>query len=116
MAEQSSVSRRGFLGVAGAFMAGNMVRGKGETATAMTAQQSAAVPQSGAHKRKKIPIGVFDPVYEKLSLDEMLGAIDGVELQAVDALASRLLDEEQLSLLALGPIDRRNLPREFVDS
>ena len=53
---------------------------------------------------------------EFFSLDEMLGAIDGVELQEVDALASRILDEEQLSLLALGPIDRRNLPRELVDS
>jgi len=52
---------------------------------------------------------------EFFSLDEMLAAIDGVELQEVDALASRILDEEQLSLLALGPIDRRNLPRELVN-
>jgi predicted Zn-dependent peptidase len=51
---------------------------------------------------------------EFFSLDEMLAAIDGVALQDVDALASRILDEEQLSLLALGPIDRRNLPRELV--
>jgi predicted Zn-dependent peptidase len=51
---------------------------------------------------------------EFFSLDEMLAAIDGVELQEVDALASRILDEVQLTLLALGPIDRRNLPRELV--
>src|SRR5437016_7894534 len=84
MAEQSSVSRRGFLGVAGAFMAGRMVRGKGETAIAKAAQQNAALPQGGAHKRKKIPIGVFDPVYEKLSLDEMLDKVSALGLEAME--------------------------------
>src|SRR5262249_46853603 len=53
---------------------------------------------------------------EFISLDEMLAAIDGVELPEVDALATRILDEAHLSLLALGPIDRRNLPRELPDS
>jgi len=48
------------------------------------------------------------------SLDEMLGAIDHVAADEVEALISRTLDEEQLSLLTLGPIDRRNLPRELL--
>jgi predicted Zn-dependent peptidase len=48
------------------------------------------------------------------SLDEMLGAIDRVAADEVEALISRTLDEEQLSLLTLGPIDRRNLPRELL--
>jgi predicted Zn-dependent peptidase len=48
------------------------------------------------------------------SLDEMLGAIDRVAADEVEALISRTLDEEQLSLLTLGPVDRRNLPREFL--
>ena len=48
------------------------------------------------------------------SLDEMLGAIDGVQPPEVEALISRILDEQQLSLLTLGPIDRRNLPRELA--
>jgi len=34
----------------------------------------------------------------------------------VEALISRILDEQQLSLLTLGPIDRRNLPRELLKS
>ena len=48
------------------------------------------------------------------SLDEMLGAIDTVRPEEVEALAWRILDEQQLSLLTLGPIDRRNLPRELA--
>jgi predicted Zn-dependent peptidase len=48
------------------------------------------------------------------SLDEMLGAIDHVRPEEVEALTSRILDEQQLALLTLGPIDRRNLPRELA--
>src|SRR5262249_51268989 len=48
------------------------------------------------------------------SLDEMLSAIEDVRPEEVEAMIPRILDEEQLSLLALGPINRRNLPRELV--
>ncbi|HXJ78828.1 MAG TPA: pitrilysin family protein [Candidatus Methylomirabilis sp.] len=51
-----------------------------------------------------------------LSLDEMLGAIDRVRPEEVEALTERILDERQLSLLTLGPIDRRNLPHELAVS
>ncbi len=47
------------------------------------------------------------------SLDEMLSAIDAVGQAGVQALIHRLLDEEQLSLLTLGPLDRRQLPLEL---
>ena len=47
------------------------------------------------------------------SLDEMLSAIDAVGEEEVQALIHRLLDEEQLSMLTLGPLDRRQLPREL---
>lgn len=47
------------------------------------------------------------------SLDEMLAAIDAVREEEVQLLIHRLLDEEQLSVLALGPLDRRQLPREL---
>jgi predicted Zn-dependent peptidase len=50
------------------------------------------------------------------SLDEMLGAIDRVQPSEVEALIHRILDEERLCLLTLGPIDRRNLPRELLKS
>jgi predicted Zn-dependent peptidase len=49
-----------------------------------------------------------------VSLDEMLGAIDRVRPEEVEAMTSRILDEQQLALLTLGPLDRRNLPRELT--
>ena len=48
-----------------------------------------------------------------LSIDEMMAAIDGVGLEEVQALIQRVLDEEQMALMALGPVARRNLPREL---
>jgi predicted Zn-dependent peptidase len=48
------------------------------------------------------------------SIDEMLAAIDSVREEEVQALIHRILDEEQISLLALGPLDRRHLPRELA--
>ncbi len=48
------------------------------------------------------------------SMDAMLGAIAGVRLEEVQALLGQLLDEEHLALTTLGPLDRRNLPRELL--
>jgi predicted Zn-dependent peptidase len=47
------------------------------------------------------------------SLDEMLAAIDRVREEEVQALVHRLLDEDRLAILTLGPLDRRNLPKEL---
>ena len=44
--------------------------------------EGARVPQ--ASNKRKIPIGVFDPVYEKLSLDQMLDTISALGLEAVE--------------------------------
>jgi predicted Zn-dependent peptidase len=49
-----------------------------------------------------------------LSIDEMLGAIDGVRIEEIEALIHRVLDEEQLALVTLGRVDARNLPRELA--
>jgi predicted Zn-dependent peptidase len=49
-----------------------------------------------------------------LSMDAMLAAIAGVRLEEVQALLGQLLDEEHLALATLGPLDRRNLPRELL--
>jgi predicted Zn-dependent peptidase len=51
-----------------------------------------------------------------MSMDEMLAAIDRVQMDEVDALIHRVLDEEQLSLLTLGAVDRRHLPRGLMRS
>ncbi|HXG04653.1 MAG TPA: pitrilysin family protein [Candidatus Binatia bacterium] len=48
-----------------------------------------------------------------LTLDEMLRAIDAVKHEEVQALVSQILDEDRLALTTYGPLDRRNLPREF---
>jgi len=77
----SSPNRRQFLGLTGGLL--------GATFSAMTAtgvEAAAASPRSAlpADKLRKIPIGVFDPVYEKLSLDEMLDVISALGLEAVE--------------------------------
>jgi predicted Zn-dependent peptidase len=47
-------------------------------------------------------------------VDELLGKIDGVRPDEVEALIHRLLDEEDLCLVTLGPVDKKNLPRELA--
>jgi predicted Zn-dependent peptidase len=48
------------------------------------------------------------------TIDAMLAAIDSVRVDDVQALITDLVDEERLTLVALGPLGRRNLPREFL--
>ncbi|HXH83373.1 MAG TPA: pitrilysin family protein [Candidatus Tectomicrobia bacterium] len=48
-----------------------------------------------------------------LTMDDMLGAIDAVRQEEVQALINVLLDEDRLALTTLGPLDRRNLPAEL---
>jgi predicted Zn-dependent peptidase len=47
------------------------------------------------------------------SVDEMLSQIDSVRADEIEALIHRLLDEEQLCLVTLGPVTKKNLPREL---
>jgi len=49
-----------------------------------------------------------------LTMDAMLAAIEAVRYEEVQALITELLDEERLALTTLGPLDRRNLPRELL--
>ncbi len=68
--------------------------GSGLLAAAVPAAASAALsPRSsggdGAHAQgtgamRKIPIGVFNPVYEKLSIDEMLDTITALGIEALE--------------------------------
>jgi len=48
-----------------------------------------------------------------LTMDQMLASIDRVKHDEVQALVGELLDEDQLALTTLGPLDRRNLPAEL---
>jgi predicted Zn-dependent peptidase len=58
--------------------------------------------------RQELSFGAF------FSLDEMLSAIESVQEEEVHGLIHRLLDENQMAILALGPMDRRSLPRELL--
>ena len=49
-----------------------------------------------------------------MSMDEMLAAIDAVRMEDVDALIHRVLDEEQLSLMTLGAVNRRHFRRGLL--
>jgi predicted Zn-dependent peptidase len=48
------------------------------------------------------------------TIDAMLQAIDDVRVEDIQTLIGDLLDEERLTLVTLGPLDRRNLPRELL--
>jgi predicted Zn-dependent peptidase len=49
-----------------------------------------------------------------LTLDQMIASIEAVRLEDVEALIGLLVDEERLALTTLGPLDRRNLPKELL--
>jgi sugar phosphate isomerase/epimerase len=88
MAKQrpSTVSRRGFLGAAGAATMAAAVVGAGQKAQAISqpASGSRLDPEGATRRMRKIPIGVFDPVYPKLSLDEMLDKVSALGLEAME--------------------------------
>jgi predicted Zn-dependent peptidase len=48
-----------------------------------------------------------------LTLDQMVASIEAVRLEEVQALIGLLIDEDRLALTTLGPLDRRNLPKEL---
>src|SRR5271167_4865650 len=52
----------------------------GHASAPTPAKQSAGSPSA----KRKIPIGVFDPVYDKLSLDEMLDKVSALGLEAME--------------------------------
>lgn len=49
-----------------------------------------------------------------LTLDQMIASIEAVRLADVQALIGQVLDEDRLALTTLGPLDRRNLPKELL--
>jgi len=82
---QLQPSRRQFLGAAGgalttAWVTGDLLASPSAVAAALPGRP----PQVASHSKKKIPIGVFDPVYEKLTLDEMLDKVSALGLEAME--------------------------------
>src|SRR6266853_3073479 len=79
------VDRREFLAATGTgLLAASMPNVvKGGTSSGLGAVSKSAA-QSSVGSLHKIPIGVFDPVYEKLSLDEMLDRVSALGLEAME--------------------------------
>jgi sugar phosphate isomerase/epimerase len=82
----SAMDRRQFLAVTG----GGLLASGAPAST--NAKELAGIPRSAtnlstpnaAGSQRKIPIGVFDPVYENLSLDEMLERVSALGLEAME--------------------------------
>jgi sugar phosphate isomerase/epimerase len=83
------VGRREFLTATGAGLLATAIPAAAGTAAAAV---SGATPKPGASARaqtssgslRKIPIGVFDPVYDNLSLDAMLDKVSALGLEAME--------------------------------
>src|SRR6202521_765512 len=87
--KSSSIDRREFLATTGTgLLAASMpsvAKGASFSGPVGAASGSAAASsaQTASGSLRKIPIGVFDPVYNKLSLDEMLDRVSALGLDAM---------------------------------
>jgi sugar phosphate isomerase/epimerase len=85
-----TASRRDFLCGTGSVLAAAVASSHiasastGATPAAPGIQPAASERPLAPGAARKIPIGVFDPVYEKLSLDEMLEKVSGLGLEAME--------------------------------
>jgi len=83
--KDSAIGRRGFLAATGGLLAAAVPGGE-IIARAANSEASLlgfpAVKASGS--LRKIPIGVFDPVYDHLSLDAMLDKVTALGLEAME--------------------------------
>jgi len=79
-----SVSRRRFLTTTGGLIAAAPVAARAEVLPRGEAPIAAPVVPTPPSPARKIPIGVFDPVYEHLSLDAMLGKFSAIGIEAVE--------------------------------
>ena len=76
-------SRRDFLTTTGSMIAAALSLST-TTYAADRVGKDASLGKVASDKRRQIAIGVFDPVYEKLSLDEMIAKISALGLEAVE--------------------------------
>jgi len=79
----SSIDRRQFLAASGGLLAASVPGSSLMAGRSKSIASSASAPKPSGNLRK-IPIGVFDPVYESLSLDAMLDKVTGLGLEAME--------------------------------
>ena len=80
----NSPSRRNFITAASGLLAAAVAMPSGASALAGAGPSSSSpgpLPEGAA---RKIPIGVFDPAFPKLSLDAMLDKVSGLGLEAME--------------------------------
>jgi len=86
----AGLDRRQFLAAGGTGLLAAAIPGASKLAGAVgelapeTSAAASRPAQASAGAKKKIPIGVFDPVYDKLSLDEMLDKVSALGLEAME--------------------------------
>ena len=83
--KNSAIGRREFLAATSGLLAAAVPGGEAlaHAANAEAARSNAAVPKPAGNLRK-IPIGVFDPVYNHLSIDAMLDKVSALGLEAME--------------------------------
>src|SRR5262245_14777037 len=82
--KKNAVNRREFLSHTGTgLLAATLPAASSWAASVNSPLESHASSASGSAK-KKIPIGVFDPVYDNLSLDAMLEKVSALGLEAME--------------------------------
>ena len=79
----ASPSRRTFLAASGGALAA-AIASPGSVSGSAGAESAQSSTPSQQISLRKIPIGVFDPVYPKLSLDEMIEKISALGIEAVE--------------------------------
>jgi Xylose isomerase-like TIM barrel len=84
----AGLNRREFLAASGTGLLAAAIPGATQLASAAepaSAENLATSnPQASTGNKKKIPIGVFDPVYSALSLDAMLDKVSALGLEAME--------------------------------
>jgi sugar phosphate isomerase/epimerase len=78
-----SRSRRNFLAATGGLLAAATLTG-GTSALGQSETDDSGSKPVPKDKARKIPIGVFDPVFDKLSLDQMIDKISSMGIEAVE--------------------------------
>ena len=76
-----SPTRRNFLATTGGAIAGAVAA---PHALSAAAPQSEAASGTSPHPRRKIPIGVFDPAFPDLSLDQLVEKYQAMGVEAAE--------------------------------
>src|SRR5437762_5330077 len=83
--KDSAIGRRGFLAATGGLLAAAVPGGEIIARAANSEVSLLGFPAAKASgSLRKIPIGVFDPVYDHLSLDAMLDKVTALGLEAME--------------------------------